>query len=347
MQKHVIEKPGDYRQLVLQEHPDLTAGPGEILIEVQAAGINYADCITRMGLYASAKQLKGYPMTPGFEVAGTVAACGEGVSKLAIGERVMALTLFDGYASQVVVPATQAFPIPGGISVTEAAGFPTVFLTAWYALFTLAAARPDHAVLVHSAAGGVGGALIQLARATGCRVCGVVGGAHKVDYAKSLGADLVIDKSSQDLWQCAQQFAANGFDVVLDANGVSTLRQSYRHLAAEGRLVVYGFASMMPKKGGKPNWLKLGWDYLRTPRFDPLDMTVNNKSVLAFNLSFLQARMDALTESMDQLCLWLNHDKIRPGKVTTYPFADAARAQQDLESGTTTGKLVLVVDLSA
>ncbi|MCZ6686255.1 MAG: zinc-binding dehydrogenase [Gammaproteobacteria bacterium] len=333
MQKHVIVKPGDYRQLVLQEHPDLTPGPGEILIEVQAAGINYADCITRMGLYASAKQLKGYPMTPGFEVAGTVAACGEGVSKPAIGDRVMALTLFDGYASQVVVPATQAFPIPAGISVAEAAGFPTVFLTAWYALFTLAAARPEHAVLVHSAAG--------------CRVCGVVGGAHKVDYAKSLGADVVIDKSSQDLWQCAQQFAANGFDVVLDANGVSTLRQSYRHLAAEGRLVVYGFASMMPKKGGKPNWLKLGWDYLRTPRFDPLDMTVNNKSVLAFNLSFLQARMDALTESMDQLCLWLNDDKIRPGKVTTYPFADAARAQQDLESGTTTGKLVLMVDLSA
>ncbi len=344
MQKHVIEKPGGYRQLVLQEHPDLTPGPGEILIEVAAAGINYADCITRMGLYASAKKLKGYPMTPGFEVAGTVAAHGDGVSEPAIGERVMALTLFDGYATQVVIPATQAFLIPGGISLPEAAGFPTVFLTAWYALFTLAAARPGHAVLVHSAAGGVGGALIQLARATGCRVCGVVGGAHKVDYAVQLGADLVIDKSSQDLWGCAEQFAPGGFDMVLDANGVSTLRQSYRHLAPEGRLIVYGFASMLPKKGGKPNWLKLGWDYLRTPRFGPLDMTTNNKSVLAFNLSFLQSRMDSLSISMDQLCLWLGHEKIRPGQVTTYPFADAARAQKDLESGTTTGKLVLVVD---
>ncbi len=283
-------------------------------------------------------------MTPGFEVAGTVAEHGDGVSEPAIGERVMALTLFDGYASQVVIPATQAFQIPGGISLPEAAGFPTVFLTAWYALFTLAAARPGHAVLVHSAAGGVGGALIQLARATGCRVCGVVGGAHKVDYAVQLGADLVIDKSSQDLWRCAEQFAPGGFDMVLDANGVSTLWQSYLHLAPEGRLIVYGFASMLPKKGGKPNWLKLGWDYLRTPRFDPIDMTTNNKSVLAFNLSFLQSRMAALSISMDQLCLWLGHEKIRPGQVTTYPFADAARAQKDLESGTTTGKLVLVVD---
>lgn len=344
MQKHVIEKPGSYRQLVLQEHPDLVPGPGEILIDVAAVGINYADCITRMGLYASAKELKGYPMTPGFELAGTVAAHGDGTSEPAIGERVMALTLFDGYATQVVVPAGQAFKIPNGVSLAEAAGFPTVFLTAWYALFTLAAARPDQTVLIHSAAGGVGSALVQLARTTGCRVCAVVGGPHKVNYVTQLGADLVIDKSSQDLWPCAEQFAPAGFDMVLDANGVSTLRQSYRHLAAEGRLIVYGFASMMPKKGGKPNWLKLGWDYLRTPRFDPLDMTVNNKSVLAFNLSFLQARMDALTESMNELCLWLTHEKIRPPKVTTYPFADAARAQQDLESGTTTGKLVLVVD---
>jgi NADPH:quinone reductase-like Zn-dependent oxidoreductase len=344
MHKYVIEKPGGYRQLVLQEYPDLVPGRGEILIDVAAVGINYADCITRMGLYASAKQLRGYPMTPGFEVAGTVAVVGDGIQRALIGERVMALTLFDGYATQVVVPAAQAFVIPEKISTEEAAGFPTVFLTAWYALFTLAAARTGQNVLIHSAAGGVGGALVQLAREAGCKTCGIVGSAHKVEYVRQLGADQVIDKSSTDLWAAARKFSAPGFDVVLDANGASTLRQSYNHLSPEGRLIVYGFASMLPKKGGKPNWLKLGWDYLRTPRFDPLDMTVNNKSVMAFNLSFLQARMDALTDSMKELCAWLEHGKIVPAAVTGYPFAEAARAHKDLESGKTIGKLILLPD---
>lgn len=109
----------------------------------------------------------------------------------------------------------------------------------------------------------------------------MVGAAHKVAPARELGANEVIDRSSEELWPAARRHAPAGYDAVFDANGVDTLRQSYRHLAAPGKLVVYGFHSMLPRGGGRPNWLKLAYDYLRTPRFNPLDLTNDNRSVLA------------------------------------------------------------------
>jgi NADPH:quinone reductase-like Zn-dependent oxidoreductase len=196
-------------------------------------------------------------------------------------------------------------------------------------------------VLVHSAAGGVGGALTQVAKLHDCTVVGVVGGAHKVSAARELGADAVIDKSSEQLWQAAERHAPKGYEVVLDANGVETLRQSYAHVRAAGRLVIYGFHTMMPKQGGKPNWPKLAADWLRTPRFNPLDLTNDNKSVMAFNLSYLFERRDILAEAMRDLLGWLGEGKIRPHAIEAIPFAEVARAHQRIESGRTVGKLVL------
>ena len=180
MQKVVIHRPGGYDRLCIERHPDLSPGPGEVLVEVEAIGVNYADCVTRMGLYASAKHYVGFPITPGFEVAGRVAALGRGVSDLQAGAEVMAVTRFNGYASQVVVKRAQVFARPAGLSVPQAAGFAAVFLTAWFGLFELAHPRPGDRLLVHSAAGGVGGALVQLGRIAGCKVVGVVGASHKV-----------------------------------------------------------------------------------------------------------------------------------------------------------------------
>lgn len=341
MKKIVIHKPGRYDRLVIEEHPDLRPGPGEVLIDVVAIGVNYADCVTRMGLYASAKHYIGYPITPGFEVSGAVSATGPEVTDLAPGTAVMAVTRFNGYATQVVVRREQVFPIPGQLTFEEAAGFPAVSLTAWYALFELAHPRAGDTLLVHSAAGGVGGMLVKLGKLAGCRVIGVVGAGHKVSTVQALGADAVIDKSTHDLWLAAEQQAPQGYDVILDANGVATLKKSYRHLAPAGKLVIYGFHSMLPKEGGLPGKLGLVRDYLRTPRFSPFDLTTRNRSVMGFNLSFLFDKTATMSRGLQQLIQWVNEGSLRPPAVTTYPMESVGDAHRDLESGQTVGKLVL------
>lgn len=341
MRKVIIHRPGGLERLVVEEQPDPTPGPGEVLVRVAAAGINYADCIIRMGLYASAKELHGYPITPGFEVAGQVAAVGEGVTRFAVGDRVLAVSLFGGYASRLVVPEHQVYACPSELELAEAAALPAVALTAHHALFELCKLRPGARVLVHSAGGGVGSMLVQMGKIAGAEVVGVVGGAHKVEHVRALGADHVIDKSSTPLWGEVERLAPGGLDVVLDANGVETLKQSYEHLRPTGRLVIYGFHSMLPKQGGRPDWLKLAWSWLRTPRFDPLKLTNDNRSVMAFNLSYLFERRELLEEGMERVLGWIHEGRLRLPEVTRYPVDRVADAHAALESGQTVGKLVL------
>ncbi|MGH6857390.1 MAG: alcohol dehydrogenase catalytic domain-containing protein, partial [Methylocella sp.] len=193
MRQISILHPGGFRALKMVDAAPPALSPDIVVIGVEAAGVNFADCIARLGLYASSWRYAGWPLTPGFEVAGRVLAQGEGVDGLAIGERVIALTRFGGYAEQVAVPRQQVFACPSRLTTPQAAGIAVVFLTAAYALDELAAPRPASTVLVHSAAGGVGGALLQLARVRGIRAVGVVGSTHKLQAAKDAGAHAVID----------------------------------------------------------------------------------------------------------------------------------------------------------
>jgi synaptic vesicle membrane protein VAT-1 len=342
MRRVVIHRAGSYDRLEIERASALTPGPGEVVVDIRAIGVNYADCMVRMGLYASAKEFVGWPITPGFESSGVVAAVGEGVNDLKLGDRVFVLSLFNGYASQVRAARAYVYPIPERLTFEEAAAFPSVYLTAWYALHELAHPRAGQKVLVHSAAGGVGSCLVKLAKRAGCEVTGVVGASHKVDTVRDDGADYVIDKSRESLWGRAEQIANDGYDVVCDANGVATLKDSYRHLRAAGKLVVYGFHTMIPKQGGRPHWLKLASDYVRTPRFNPLDLTQDSKSVMAFNLSYLFDRTDVLELAMGDLLGWLDAGEITAPGVTTYSLDDVAEAHRAIESGQTTGKLVLI-----
>ena len=343
MKKVLIDRAGGYDRLRIVEGPALVPGAGEVRVDVAYAGVNYADCVVRMGLYASAKQYVGWPITPGFEVAGAVGAVGAGVDPGWLGREVFAVTRFGGYASEVVVPLAQVFARPPALSLAEAAAFPAVHMTAHVALHELAHPRAGERVLVHSAAGGVGSALVQLAKAAGGHVTAVVGTSAKVAAARALGADVVIDRSTEDLWRRAEAVSPRGFDVVLDANGVSTLGESYRHTAPMGRLVVYGFHSMLPREGGRPNWIKLAADWLRTPRFNPLSLTTTSRSVLAFNLSFLFDRTDLMTSGMSQLLAALERGTVRAPTLTTYRLEEVAAAHAALESGRTVGKLVLAM----
>ena len=340
--KVVIARPGSYDKLTIQPIQPPAPGPGEVRIAARAIGVNYADCMVRMGLYSSAKEFVGWPITPGFEVAGVVDALGEGVDDLAIGDEVFGVTLFGGYSTHVVTGRRYVFQKPEKWGFSQVAGMPAVYMTAWFALFELAHPRPGAKVLVHSAAGGVGGCLVQLAKLAGCHVTGVVGGTHKVQTVRDHGADEVIDKSKEPLWARAEQISPDGFDVILDANGVATLGDSKKHLRRAGKLVVYGFHTMIPRKGGRPNWLKLVVDFLRTPRFNPLELTTSSHSVMAFNLSYLFDRADLLQLALTDVLGWLAEGTITPPGVTEFALDDVGKAHAAIESGTTTGKLILV-----
>jgi NADPH:quinone reductase-like Zn-dependent oxidoreductase len=140
----------------------------------------------------------------------------------------------------------------------------------------------------------------------------------------------------------AKRYAPDGYDIVLDANGVETLAESYAHLASPGRLVIYGFHTMMSKGRGKPKWSKLAIDYLRTPRFNPLAMTNENRSVMAFNLSYLFERKSSFIAAMEKLSAWVEAGKLAAPPITRFPLDKVKDAHRAIESGQTVGKLVLV-----
>ncbi|HEX6588314.1 MAG TPA: medium chain dehydrogenase/reductase family protein [Longimicrobiales bacterium] len=346
MQRVRIHRPGGYDRLELERDFDPgSPGPGEVLVRVRAAGVNFADSAVRMGLYSSAKEYVGWPITPGFEFAGTIAQVGADVASIATGDEVFGVVRFGAWSSHVVTRAELVRPLPAGLTMTQAAGIPTVFLTAWYPLHALTRVRARDVVLVHSAAGGVGSALVQLAKAAGCRVVGVVGAAHKVEVARGMGADVVIDRSAtDDVRRALEQAAPLGYDVVLDANGGPSLRDSYELLAPGGRLVVYGFHAMLPKGAGRPSWPRLAREWMRTPRFSPFRMVQENRSVLAFNLSYLFDRADVFQDAIDDIVGWLNEKRVHPLEVHAFPVDRVADAQRAIESGQTTGKLVLTFD---
>ncbi len=346
MKRIVIERPGGYRRLEIKTFSKPMPRSNEVLVEVSAAGINFADIFIRLGLYKSAKEFVGWPITPGFEFSGKVLKCGQDVTDLNEGDRVFGLTRFGAYATHLCVPREQVFLISEDSKFTpdQWAAFPTVFLTAYHGLFQIFVLRPGMKILVHSAAGGVGGALLQLGKIGECQMTGVVGSTHKVDAALNYGADHVIDKSREDLWARAREICPDGYDVIFDANGPATLKQSYSHLAPAGKLVAYGFHSMLSTYGGIPNYLKLAVQYFRVPRFNPLNMTIDNKSLMAFNLSFLFHRMDLLKEAMQDLLKWVEEGKIKAPAVQSFPFEKVADAHRTLESGTTVGKLILKIN---
>jgi len=341
MHRVVIHKAGGYEQLRLETHPVPKPGDRQVLIRTEAVGVNYADICVRWGVYESARRFVGWPITPGFEYAGRVEEVGCAVRHLKPGDPVFGVTFFNGYATHVCAEADLVWPKPKALDFEAAAGFLAVHITAYHGLLQNVVVRPGMRVLVHSAGGGVGSALVQLCKLHDLHVTGVVGAGHKVEYVRQLGADAVIDKSTQALWDEAERLCPDGYDLAFDANGPETLAQSYAHLRPTGKLMVYGFHTLLPKQGGRIDYLKAAFGLLRMPRFNPLTMTTENKGVVAFNLSFLFGRTDLLQAAVTDLTTWVEEGRIAVPKVRSFALADVAQAHQALESGKTTGKLVL------
>jgi NADPH:quinone reductase-like Zn-dependent oxidoreductase len=330
--------------------------PSLVIVNVHFFSINYADISIRFGLYESALRFIGFPITPGFDLAGTVEYAGK-ASGFSKGDKVFGFSLFGAYSSRVLVPYWQLKKVSPKmqdlkLQLQDLAGVPAVAATALHAV-QLAGGWPSplrtngKAALIHSAAGGVGSMLIQIASLCGYSpiVC-VVGSKHKIDFCKKLGAQLVIDKSSDNLWKKCEEIAPLGFAAVFDANGVSTLHESYNHLAPCGRLITYGFHTNLPKDSSyldPVSWIGMIFKMSKMPKYDPMDMVVSNKAVLGFNLSFLANELDMIEAYMSQIVTWLEDGKLVIPSVTLIPMRETRKAHSLIQSGKTTGKLVVSV----
>ncbi|HVE27982.1 MAG TPA: NAD(P)H-quinone oxidoreductase [Sporichthya sp.] len=230
-----ISTPGGPEVLQWQEVPDPVAGPGEVLIDVAATAVNRADLLQRQGMYNPPPGASPYP---GLGCSGRVAALGEGVTGVAVGDEVAALLAGGGYAELVAVPAGQVFPAPKGMSLVEAGGLPEVACTVWSNVFMLAGLRPNELLLVHGGASGIGTTAIQLAKAAGARVAVTAGSPEKLARCRELGADLAINYRSEDFVEAVR--AEGGADVILDNMGAKYLDQNVTALATNGRLVIIG-----------------------------------------------------------------------------------------------------------
>lgn len=312
----------------------------EILIDVRAAGVNFADLLQRLGLYGSAPSL---PYVPGFEVSGTVAASGGEVVRFAPGRRVVALTRFGGYAETVCTPAAAAMEIPDGISFEEAAALPVNYLTAWFCLQQMAHLSAGERVLIQHGAGGVGIAAVQLARRVGAEIFATASTDAKVDFLRNSGVDYPINYRNSDFAEEVRRIAGNrGLDVVLDAEGGRRLARAYELLAPLGRLVSYGLSSAV--SGARRNPFRALWAWLRTPRFHPVDLIGKNVGVFGFHLALLEAKSDLVPDALGQILTGVAEGSLVPRVARTFPLdaAGAAAAHRYLHERRNIGKVLLV-----
>jgi len=322
------------------ELPD--PGPGEVHLKVLAAGVNFADLMMRIGLYGT---VPPRPFSPGFEVAGQVERCGEGVTGFAVGDRVVAMKRFGGYARDVIVPVKQIFPWPGSLSPAEAAAIPVVFLTAWVCLFRSGACRARERLLVLGAGGGVGTAAVQLGVSAGLTVFGTAGNEAKRDFVRDkLGATACFNSRGDWETPLRRELSGNTIDIALDPVGGEATAACRRLLGPLGRLVVYGLSEAAP--GKRKNWLRAAWAWLRTPRFHPIDLIQPNIGISGVHLLHLGANEGVLRDGYQEMLPGFCNGDLFPVLDRTFSLsaAGAAAAHHYLHDRKNLGKVVLIRD---
>ncbi len=320
-----ITEPGGPEKLRPTQRPVPRPAPGEVLIQVAAAGVNRPDCLQRQGSYPPPP---GASDIPGLEVAGTLIALGEGVEEWRIGDPICALLTGGGYAEYCVAPAPQCLPIPAGLSMQQAAALPETFFTVWSNVFDRARLQPGEILLVHGGASGIGTTAIQLARALGSRVFATVGGKEKVQPCLDLGAERVIDYREEDFVQVVKDITNNkGVDVILDMVGGDYVQRNLSALAVEGRLVFIAFL-----RGAK---VELNLAPVMMKR-----LTITGSTLRARPVAHKAPIARALREVVWPL---LENGAIRPSIDRVFPLLEAATAHALMESNRHVGKLLLRV----
>lgn len=314
----------DVLQLAEREMPEV--GAGEVLVKVACAGVNRPDVLQREGRYPPPRGASPYL---GLEVAGTVAALGQGVSEFAKGDRVCALVNGGGYAEYVTVPVGQVLPVPAGLSMAQAAALPETFMTVWANVFDRGRLQAGETLLVHGGTSGIGVTAIQLAKARGARVLCTVGTPEKAEAAQRIGADAAIDYRRRDfVIEVSKLTEGRGVDVILDIVGGPYIERNLKCLAPDGRLVQIAFL--------QSSRVEIDWMPLMLKR-------------LTFTGSTLRARSAADKERLANALLtevWplLEAGTVQPVIDRVYALADAAEAHRRMESSEHIGKLVLAVD---
>lgn len=333
MRAVVITKRGDPSVLRVQQRPDPPPpGPGQLRVAVRAAGVNFADHLARVGMYPDAPKL---PAVVGYEVAGTVEAVGAGVDPGRVDDRVLAGTRFGGYAELVNVAAADSVPLPASMGFEQGAAVPVNYATAWAALHGYGSLRAGERVLVHAAAGGVGIAAIQFAKAAGAEVHGTASPA-KHRRLTELGVDRAIDYRRDDWWR-----GLGHYDLVLDALGGTSLRRSYALLRPGGRLVGYGVSNL--QHGEKRSLRAAAPHALAMLRgFNLIDQLSESKAVIGLNMLRLWDDRGTLEPWITPLAKALGDGTIAPVVHAVVPFADASEAHRILAARENVGKVVLV-----
>ncbi|MCS6766339.1 MAG: NADPH:quinone oxidoreductase family protein [Candidatus Protistobacter heckmanni] len=308
--------------LVIEELPDLVPGPGEVVIDVKAAGVNFPDVLIIQNKYQFKPEL---PFAPGSELAGTVNAVGEGVTHLKAGDRVIGYVGQGAFASQAKVPAKMVMPMPPGLDFDTAAAITLIYGTSHHAVVDRGALKAGETMLVLGAAGGVGLAAIEIGKALGARVIAAASTDEKLAVCKEHGADALINYSTQDLREAIKAATdGKGPDVIYDPVGGVYAEPAFRSIGWRGRYLVVGFANgEIPKM--------------------PLNLALLKSASLVgvFWGEFARREPKANLAGMMQVMGWMAEGKVRPHISGRYPLADTARALNDMAARKVTGKIVI------
>lgn len=321
-----ISEPGGPGVLVPAEREVPEPGPGEVLVAVEAAGVNRPDVMQRQGLYPPPP---GASDLPGLEIAGTVAALGDGVDAPATGARVCALVAGGGYAEYCTAPAPLCLPVPAGLDMAEAAALPETFFTVWTNVFDRARLAEGEAILVHGGSSGIGTTAIQLAKAFGATVYVTAGSKAKCDACLALGADAAIDYRDEDFVErIGGLTGGRGVDVVLDMIAGDYMARNLKCLAVEGRLVIIAV-----QHGPK------------VERLNVLPIMLRRLTVTGSTLRPRSVEQKAAIAQALHTMVWplLAAGAVRPIVHSRFPLVDAAGAHRLMESSEHVGKIVLEV----
>src|SRR5271154_4469157 len=343
MRAMVVRRYGPPEVFESKEVPDPQVKAGEVLIRVKAVGINFADLLQRRGLCPGTPKP---PFVPGLEIAGVVEKVAEGgkqgeTTSLKPGDAVAAFTQFNAYAQWVSVPARSAYRLPAGMPFDDAAAIPVNYLTAYHSMFTMGNLQPGDRILIHGAAGGVGIAAVQLARARGLVIFGTAG-PTKQEYLRKIGVDHAIDHEKNDFVEVVRKFAPDGIEMVMDPIGGKCFSRSYKCLGPTGRLVVYGLSAAAGPDGKRS--LTRGLKTLaQIPRFHPMKLMSDNISVIGVHLGRLLSRGALLRGELDELFRMYATGKIKPVIGKSFPLVEAPAAHRYIQERKNIGKVILTV----
>jgi NADPH:quinone reductase-like Zn-dependent oxidoreductase len=332
MRAYILEK----KKLILTELPDPRPAENEVLIKIEYVGINYAEILSRKGLYGW--KPKG-PYIPGMEASGTIIGAGKNVSPDRIGQSVMIGTKNGCYAEKVAVPIHQALSAIPNYSMQENAAFLVTFLTAWVMLFELAHLQSGDTVLITAAAGGVGSAAIQMASKLGCKVYGLAGSNEKINFIQQLGAAGGFNYRSSD-WKLRLKNEISGADVILELVGGDIFKTCFKILNPFGRIIIGGFASFNLKKWNPFSWYRTWRDI---PRIPIAGLAKKTGAVMASHLGYLLKQPEKTTAIYQRLASYVTQHEIIPVVDREFPFEEALQAQLFIEQRNNIGKVLLKV----